>query len=191
MLLFTKKILFIHNGLPQGSLPPFLNVNPICLCLGLFPPVEGFRKEGIDTSPPWSWPFQEIYVRLMALFTLLPHLPPLFCRRNWHLDPTRGLFWDISLPSSQSAGFPNKRHIPCFNILSLELMACHAVNRASLDLVTRTFKIYFVGNIQVYETVSLVIVIILYKRALVLVHLKVWILCLWPVSPHFPTLNPR
>lgn len=190
MLLFTKKILFIHNGLPQGSLPPFLNVNPICLCLGLFSTCWRLQEGRNWHIPTLKLAIPGDICKINGPFTLLLTFP-LFYKKNWHLDPTRGLFWDVSLPSSRSAGFPNERHIPCFNILSLELMACHAVNRASWTLVTRTFKIYFVGNIQVYETVSLVIVIILYKRALVLVHLKVWILCLWPVSPHFPTLNPR
>ena len=33
-LLFTKRLLFIHNSLPQGTLPFCLNVKPKCLCSG-------------------------------------------------------------------------------------------------------------------------------------------------------------
>ena len=33
-LLFTKRLLFIHNSLPQGTLPFYLNVKPKCLCSG-------------------------------------------------------------------------------------------------------------------------------------------------------------
>ena len=33
LLLFTKRILSVHNGLPWGTLPLCLNVKPKCLCL--------------------------------------------------------------------------------------------------------------------------------------------------------------
>ena len=32
LLLFTKRILYLHNGLPQETLPLCLNVKPKCLC---------------------------------------------------------------------------------------------------------------------------------------------------------------
>ena len=51
-LLFTQRILFIHNGLPQVTLPLCLDVKPHCFCSGLCPPVDHYRKEKIDTSPP-------------------------------------------------------------------------------------------------------------------------------------------
>jgi len=74
--LFTKRILSTHNALPWGALPLCLNVKPKCLCSGPSLPVDGYRKEEINTVHPWSRPFQEIFARLMAFFTLLPH-PPL------------------------------------------------------------------------------------------------------------------
>ena len=66
LLLLTNRILFIHNGLPQGTPPLCLTVKPKCLCSGLFPAVDGFRKEEINTSSPPGWPFQEIFARLIA-----------------------------------------------------------------------------------------------------------------------------
>ena len=42
-----------------------------------------------------------------GLFTS-PHPPSLIYKRNWHPDPMRWLFWDISLPFSWSVGFANK-----------------------------------------------------------------------------------
>ena len=37
LLLFTRRILSIHNGLPRGTLPLCLNVKPKCLCSGKHP----------------------------------------------------------------------------------------------------------------------------------------------------------
>ena len=54
--LFTQRILFIHNGLPQVTLPLCLDVKPHCLCSGPCPPVDHYRKEEIDTSPPRGFP---------------------------------------------------------------------------------------------------------------------------------------
>ena len=45
LFLFTNWILFIHNGLPQGTLPPCLNVKPKCFCSGSIPPMDDYRKE--------------------------------------------------------------------------------------------------------------------------------------------------
>ena len=105
LLLFIKKILSIYNGQPWGTLPLCLNIKPKYLC----PPVDGYRKEEINTSPSQDWPFQEIFARLMAFllyFLISPHLcsikePVIQILIGW-------LFWDISLPSSWSAGFPNE-----------------------------------------------------------------------------------
>ena len=59
LLLFGKRILSTCNGLPQGTLHLCLNVKPKCLCSGPCPSVDGHRKEEINTSPPWGWPFRE------------------------------------------------------------------------------------------------------------------------------------
>lgn len=57
----------------------------------------------------------------------------MFYKRTWHPDLIRWLCWD-SLPSSLSASFLNS-HILCLYIPSPNLLACHAVSRASLDSV--------------------------------------------------------
>ena len=46
------------------------------------------------------------------------------------------VLWDISPPSSWSAGFLNKVAIPSPNNVSLNLLACHMASSTSLDLVT-------------------------------------------------------
>ena len=56
LLLLTKRILFIHNSLPRGTLPLCLSIKPKCFCSGPCPPVNG-RKEEINTFPPWGLPF--------------------------------------------------------------------------------------------------------------------------------------
>ena len=117
---------------------------PKCLCSGKHPdPVHlwmAARKKKL-TPPPWGWPFQEIFARFMAfLLYFLTSSPSLFYKRNWPPDPIRWFFWDSSLPSSRSAGFPNKVSIPCLNTSSPDLLACCAASRASLDSVTWAFK---------------------------------------------------
>ena len=47
----------------------------------------------------------------------------------------------ISLPSSQTPIFLNKVAIPCLNTSSPNLLACHAVSRAILDLVKISAKL--------------------------------------------------
>ena len=111
LLLFTKRILSIRNGLPWGTLSLSLNVKPKCLWSGKHPdpvhPVDGCKKEEINISPPWGWPFQGIFTKLLAF--LLPHLLPLCAIKETGIQsPIRWLFWDFSLPSSWSAGLPNK-----------------------------------------------------------------------------------
>ena len=56
LLLLTKRILFIHNSLPRGTLPLCLSIKPKCFCSGPCPPVNG-RKDEINTFPPWGLPF--------------------------------------------------------------------------------------------------------------------------------------
>ena len=50
LLLFTERTLPIQSGLPQKTLPLYLNVKPKCLCSGPCPPVGG-RMKKINTSP--------------------------------------------------------------------------------------------------------------------------------------------
>ena len=51
-------------------------------------------------------------------------------------NPVKTVLWDTSMPSFQSAGFPNKYTIPCSSASSLDLLACHVVSSRSLDSVT-------------------------------------------------------
>ena len=135
---------FWYYNLPQGTLPLCLNTKLKGLCSAhrdtIWPclPVNGCRKEEINTSPLQCWPSQEIFCKTNGLFTLLSHLlpPSLFYKRNWHPDPSKMVFGDISLPSSPPAGFPNKVAIPCLNTLSPDLLACRAASRVCLDSVT-------------------------------------------------------
>ena len=46
------------------------------------------------------------------------------------------VLWDISPPSSWSAGFTNSTAINCPNTLSLNWLACYAVSSMNLDSVT-------------------------------------------------------
>ena len=48
----TVRILSIHNGLPRGALLLCLIVKPKRFCPGPCPPVGGYGKEEINTSPP-------------------------------------------------------------------------------------------------------------------------------------------
>ena len=52
LLLFTKRTLFINNGLPQGTLLLCLDVKPKRFCSGPCPPVDGCRNEEMNTSSP-------------------------------------------------------------------------------------------------------------------------------------------
>lgn len=47
------------------------------------------------------------------------------------------ILWDVNPPPSQSSGLQNKVALPSPNNLSLDLLACCAVNSASLELVTQ------------------------------------------------------
>ena len=85
-------------------------------------PMNGCRKEEMNTFPPIlqdKWPFNFIsspsYIKEMGIQTSI-----------------RCLFWEISLPCSQFSGFPNRVWVPCLNTSSVDLLACHAINRVSL-----------------------------------------------------------
>ena len=77
-----------------------------------------YRKEEINISPPQSWPFHEIFARLIAFYFTSSCPSTLFYKRTWHSDFIRWLFWDISQPSSWSADFLNKVVISCLNTSS-------------------------------------------------------------------------
>ena len=73
----------------------------------------------------------------MTFFTLFSHLPlSLIHKRTWHLDPKRWLFWDISLPSSQSASFLNKVGFLASTPYPCDSLASCAVSTVGLNMVT-------------------------------------------------------
>ena len=57
---------------------------------------------------------------------------------NSNLD--KMILYNISLSSSQSAGFPNKVTVSCCNTSSVNVLACHAESSTSLDLVSMIIK---------------------------------------------------
>ena len=69
----------LHNGLPQGTCPSVPNVKLKTLCsvgretFRPCPPVNGCRKEEINTSPSGCWLNQEVLCKMNGLFTLLSH----------------------------------------------------------------------------------------------------------------------
>ena len=78
------------------------------------PPADGCRKEKANTSPPRGWPFQEMFCKTGGPFTLLPHALSLSdsVEETGIQTQMRWFFGDTSLPSSRSAGFPNKVVFP-------------------------------------------------------------------------------
>ena len=129
LLFIAFVITIIYNSLPQRTLPLCLTVKLKCLCLAhrkIIWPCPPVKKKRL------THPFQRLALPRdvqqvwTPLFTLLPHCLSLsillsdffslllfslwLYERTWHPEPTRWLAWDISLPSSPSAGFPHKVH---------------------------------------------------------------------------------
>ena len=113
LLLFTIRILSIHNGLPLGTLPLCLNVKPKCLCSGKHPdPVHlwmAARKKKL-THPLPEAGHSRWYLQNLWPFYFTSSSLPLLCaiKKTGIQSPIRWLFWDFSLPSSLSASLPNK-----------------------------------------------------------------------------------
>ena len=113
LLLFTKRIRSIHNGLPQGALPFCLNVKPKCLCSGKhLDPVHLWMatKKKKLTHPLPEAGHSGGYLQNLWSFYLTSSSPLHLCaiKETGIQTLVRWLFRDISLPSSQSASFPNK-----------------------------------------------------------------------------------
>ena len=108
MLLFTKRMRSRHNVLPQGPLLHCLNVKPKCLCSSLCLPVDCSRKKKL------THPFPRLVIpgdidKINGFLLHLRTSPPLCSIKEPGIQtPTRWSFWNISLPSSPSAGFLNK-----------------------------------------------------------------------------------
>ena len=148
-------IIIIPNSLLERTLPLWLysvHREIIWPC----PPVKGYNKKKRLT-----YPFQRLALPRDVLQDLRPFfftsslLLPRFClqtlgphcfspsgsikKKNGIQAPTRWLFWDINLPSSQSAGFLNKALFVASTPYFSDLLASHVVNRVSLNSVTKTW----------------------------------------------------
>ena len=136
LLFIAVVFISIHNGLPQRTLPRCLIVKLKWLCsvygeiIWPCPSVNCYKEKKRLTHSfqrlalPREilqdlWPLLLYFlIASPTLFCLLTLVPPCFSlwfyKRTWHPDPTRWSFWDISLPSSWSAGFLNS-NIPCLS----------------------------------------------------------------------------
>ena len=77
---------------------------------------KGFLNQEVCNNQPYPLPFE--------------------CKRSLNSNSGKVVLWEMSPPSSQSAGFPNKVAIPCLSNSSLHLLACCAGSNISSDLVT-------------------------------------------------------
>ena len=113
LLLFTKRILSIRNGLPRGTLPLFLNVKPKCLCSRKHPDPGHLwmaaRKKKFTHPLPEAGHSRGYLQNLWPFYFTSSPPPPLCSIKETDIQTRiRWFFGDTSLPSSWSAGFPNK-----------------------------------------------------------------------------------
>ena len=121
--------------------------------------LEGYRPEGCRASTLLKWlSMQHLWMAIgkqklthssphppmlakpgqtNGLFTLLPPLLPfsVLLKETGIQTPIIWFWGDVSLPSSWSAGFPNKVSIPYLNSSSPYVLADPVVSRVGLDLV--------------------------------------------------------
>ena len=143
-------------------LPLCLTVKLKCLCSAhkeiIWPclPVNGYKKEEINTYLSKGWPFPEMFYKtedpfyftsslslplysaspsLFCLWTSVPHCFSLSgsIKEPDIQIPARWLLWDISLPSPRSASFPNS-HILCLNTSSLGFIGLWRVQQSKFRL---------------------------------------------------------
>ena len=129
-------IIILHNGLPQRILPLCLTVKLKCLCSEPCPPIDG-RKEKTNTPPCLRLAILGDICKINGLFTLFPPPCHLWSIKEPGIQtPKRWLFWNISLPSSWSAGFLNKIVFLASTPRLSDSLACHVESTASLELVS-------------------------------------------------------
>ena len=121
----------------QGTLP---------LCLNVKLKWASFSLQGdFLTLSTCGWSAEKktlintlLFCKINGLLTLLPHLLSFFFQKKKNKKGTQTpiiwLFWDISLPSSQSANFPNKVAIPCLNTSSVSLTGLLWSEESELEL---------------------------------------------------------
>ena len=145
LLLFTKRILSIHNGLPRATLPLCLNVKPKCLFSGKHPdPVRlwmAARKKKLTQPLPQAGHSRGQLQNLWPFYFISSSPPPLCSLKETGIQtPIRCFFGDISLPSSQSADFPNKvvflASIPHLRFIGL---SCGQQSELGLSVTTACF----------------------------------------------------
>ena len=157
LLLFTERILSIHTGLPQGTLCLCLNVKPKCLCSGKHPdPVHlwmAARQRKLTHPLPEAGHSRGYLQNVWPFYFTSPPPPPLCAIKETGIQtPIKWLIWDISLPSSPSAGI-NSYSLP--QHLVSALLACCAASRESLDWVTKALCKPFVSRSSSHSVFSL------------------------------------
>ena len=102
------------------------------------PPVKDFKEVKLMYPPAWGLPFWEILAGIKWSFSFVSSsLPISDPQKNLVSRPQQdGLFWDTSLPSSQSVHFSNKVLLLASTPHLLDLSAYLTVGTASLYLVT-------------------------------------------------------
>ena len=80
------------------------------------PPVNGCRKEEINTFPPWCWSGQEIFCKIYGLYTIFPHLFQLCSIKETGVQTL--IRWYSRTLTSWDTQISNKVDIPCLNTSS-------------------------------------------------------------------------
>ena len=116
-LTLTFVFIITHNDLPQRTLPLYL---------------KRFSHTHTHTHTWLAIPGDMCKIIVFTSSTPFPLCP---IKEPGTQTLTRWLFWDISLPSSSSAGFLNKVVFLASTSLS-DSLACRVASRMSLDSVT-------------------------------------------------------
>ena len=94
-LVLLVLIIIMHSGLPQGTLLLSLNVKPKYLCSRPCPPVDSYRKEEINTSPPETGHSRRYWQAFLLYF--LTSFPSLLCKGTWHPGPDNKINLETSV----------------------------------------------------------------------------------------------
>ena len=138
LLLFTKRILCIHNGLPRGNRAPLPEVNPKCLCSGKHPdPVHLWMAVGKKklTHPLPEAGHSRGYLQNLWSFYFTSSSPPPLCAIKETGIQTAVRWLVLRLQSSRclkSSSLPQH--------LVSDLLASCAASRASLGSVTSAVR---------------------------------------------------
>ena len=93
--------------LPRRTLPLCLTVTLNCFCLRPYPHVDDWKEEVKHLLPEAC--HSKRYLEHLWAFHFVSSPPPTWSIKEPCIQTLiRGLFWDISLPSDRSDGFPDK-----------------------------------------------------------------------------------